>query len=361
MSASLKNEVSRGQPELSICVPTYNRAACLEKLFGCLAQIKVAHGNDVEICISNNHSLDDTAAVIERWRARLELATVTQPTNIGATRNVAEVARLASGRWIMFLGDDDALNASSFAELLRVLRTAPDDEWILAGVGDGDGGETLLGDLREGRHTAEAFRWQVARRGLFPFGFIGMHVFSAALRPVLLGLSLEETQPWPHVALFLRHLARGAFRVFRRPVVHQAGAGRELFWRQGDWVKISLAKLNLIAGARRDEPGLEFYYDVLAARELYSARSLGDLARWRFFEPAEFRGDALGAHWARYRLLGASSVLAIPHGALLIALYATPTGSLRLAERLTGRGDSAARYVARRARLGQFDGVKRGL
>ena len=57
-------ELLTERPVISICIPTFNRCNCLRKLMEKLVQLKNMHGPKLEICISNNHSTDDTAIVI---------------------------------------------------------------------------------------------------------------------------------------------------------------------------------------------------------------------------------------------------------------------------------------------------------
>jgi hypothetical protein len=271
-----------------------------------------------------------------------------------------EVTRLATGRWILIVGDDDEFDPATFGTLLTFLRTAEEGLWVLVGVRN-DTGMGYLRDLRPGPHSAPGFRRAMLRTGLSPFGFIGMHVFPAALRPQFLALSLEDAQPWPHLALFLRHLAAGPVHVFPIPVVNQAAGGKELFWHQGDWARINLMKLNIVAGARRAVNSYRWFSDTLILRELDSVTNLRALLSWKTYEPVDFQSTALAECMARYRLLGPMALLTAPHCTVLLVAYCTPVGVLRLLLRLTGRGGMVSRYVDRKTSLGRFDGVRRGL
>lgn len=346
---------------LSICVPTFNRANCLDHLLKCLEGIKAAHGENIEVCLSNNHSDDGTTRLIEYFSGRFALKTVTQAKNIGATLNALEVVRLATGRWILIIGDDDELDPASFSKLLDVLRSADAGDWVLVGVRNETGKEYLLRDLPTGRHSARDFRKAVLRVGLWPFGFIGMHVFPAGMRPQFLALSREEALPWPHVALFLRHLVAGQVQVFPTAVVNQAAGGKELFWRPGDWMRISLMKVDIVSHVRRAMDGYRLFCDALMLRELYSATNVRALLSWKVYEPAEFQQEAFAACLPRYRLLGPLAVFAAPHFVTLLAAYCTPALAFELMLRLNGKGDRVSRYTARKNSLGRFDGVERGL
>ena len=348
-------------PTISVCIPTFNRASCLANLLKNLCPVKDTYGRAVEICISNNHSTDGTEQVIEDWRQTLQLKVVTQHSNIGATKNVLEVTRLATGRWILIIGDDDELISSGFASLIALVEATGQTEWILAGVGNGAGVEHLLGDLEGGLYDARQFRKIVLRTGLYRFGFIGMHLFPSILRQQFCELSLQQAQPWPHIALFLRHLQDGSFRIFSTPVVNQAAGGNELYWTAGDWALIRLRKLDIIAEARKSINRLRWFYYLLMLRELYSFVNLKQLILWKAIDATDFKGKALSTLFKRYFLMGPLALAAIPHFGLVIALYCIPTTIVTFGFNLIGRKNLIKSHQDRRAKMENFDGVKRGL
>lgn len=349
------------RPIISVCVPTFNRANCLDNLLRTLEQIVATHGAKVEICISNNQSTDGTADVIESWRARLGFKVLTQSENIGATPNAFAVSGVATGKWILLVGDDDELIPSNFANLLALLQSSNDTDWILVGVADASGREHLLGDVTPGRHDAESFRRTVLRTGLYRFGFIGMHVFPAALQPVFAGLSLAQGQPWPHLALLLRHLQCGHVQVFPAPIVSQAAGGAELFWKAGDWVHANLRKLNIVAEARRVTKDYRWFFNALILRELYSLGNMKNLIGWKIREPNDFFRKAFAVFIARYTLLGPLAFLAIGHSIFLLAMLATPTCAIRKLLHFVGKRHILDAYVTEKQAKSKFDGVNRGL
>jgi len=286
---------------------------------------------------------------------------VTQPTNIGATRNAIEVTRLATGKWILIIGDDDELVASGFESLLALVHAADANDWILAGVANESGNEHLLGDLKPGLYEAKRFRRVLLRTGLYRYGFIGMHIFPASLRQQFFALSFQEAQSWAHIALFLRHLKGGRVRVFPGSVVKQAAGGNELYWNPGDWVRISLGKINIIAEARKVMSNMRWFFDWLMLRELYSLESIKSLVLWKVLEPTDFRHRAFREFFSRYLLLGPLALVATLHCAFLLVVFSTPSFIFHLVHRLAGKQDLVERHRARKEKLGNFDGVRRGL
>lgn len=114
------------QPLLTIAIPTWNRASYLEQN---LAQLRsetysVPPGQ-VELLISDNHSTDNTAQVVENaMREGLAIRYVRNSENIGWGRNFTQCFELASGRYLLLLGDDDLLTDGALRLLLdRLSRT----------------------------------------------------------------------------------------------------------------------------------------------------------------------------------------------------------------------------------------------
>lgn len=102
--------------KLSICIPTYNRAPYLaETLDNVLAQAT----DEVEVIVSDNASIDDTAEVVRARQARFpRLTYFRQPENRGADRNYLQSVALAQGEWCWLLGDDDLLEAGAISYVL---------------------------------------------------------------------------------------------------------------------------------------------------------------------------------------------------------------------------------------------------
>jgi glycosyltransferase involved in cell wall biosynthesis len=349
-------------PIISICIPTFNRASCLENLFNNLYDIKVMHGNAVEICVSNNQSTDNTAQIIERWCERLSLKVITQSKNIGATLNFNAVIGIATGKWLLGMGDDDSLILSNFTKLIQHLRVADEGDWILNGVANSSGEESLLGTLKSGRYDSQSFKKIILRDGIYRYGFFGMHVFPAYMQPQVMNLSFEQSQPWPHLALFLRHVQKGHVQVFTAPVVQQAGGGEVLFWNINDMAYIKLRKLNIIAETGLVIKDNHWFFDVLLLRELYLARDARTLVFWKAFEPADFNCRALREYFSRYRLLRKPFIyLTWPHCIFLLAIYITPAPVIKFMLYLIGQRKAMHAYYKKKQASEDFDGVKRGL
>ena len=349
-------------PIISICIPTYNRANLLENLFNNLKVIKLVHGENIEICVSNNNSTDHTQQVIEEWRAVLGLKVVTQSTNIGGTLNCIEVSKEATGRWIQIIGDDDELIPEAFNNLLNLLRFSSSDTWVLVGVANENGDEVLLGNLPKGNYYVSSFRRKMLRTGMYRYGFIGMHVIPSSLLPLFQNLSYHAAQSWPHLLLLLRYLgSNGAVMVYRNPVVMQAAGGSALFWKAGDWVRVNLKKINVILEAGKESETIRWFYDMLILREFYSARNIKELVLWKVLEPYDFNQNAIVAYSSSYLLPGVFAIFATLHCLLLLLVWGTPTQFLRFVLHRLGRRELVSEYMILKEKMARYDGAVRGL
>lgn len=95
---------------LTIAIPTWRRASflaiTLEQLRAELSRCPDA--DRVEILVSDNCSPDETPDVVKRaMTVGLPVTYVRNQENIGSDANIAQCFNLASGRYVMILGDDD--------------------------------------------------------------------------------------------------------------------------------------------------------------------------------------------------------------------------------------------------------------
>jgi len=92
---------------LSICIPTYNRAAKLERMMGWLQEQIRGVENEVEICISSNGSTDGTDAVAAKWARALPVSYRKNERNRGYDFNMLSAIKMAKGKYCWCFGDDD--------------------------------------------------------------------------------------------------------------------------------------------------------------------------------------------------------------------------------------------------------------
>ena len=113
---------------LSVCFPTYNRAAFLKQsLTALLSQLTPVAARHVEIVISNNMSTDHTREVVQALQLEwtdVQFVYVEQPESLGAD-NVYFVTEHARGEFVLIVSDDDILLPGAVDEVLRIIHAYP--------------------------------------------------------------------------------------------------------------------------------------------------------------------------------------------------------------------------------------------
>jgi glycosyltransferase involved in cell wall biosynthesis len=107
--------------ELSICIPTWNRVNLLEQSLNSL--LPQCADRPVEVCVSDNASTDATAALLARYpnvKHRI------QAENVGIDHNTLAVLRMATGKYVLPIGDDEIMLPYGISGILTALRAQPD-------------------------------------------------------------------------------------------------------------------------------------------------------------------------------------------------------------------------------------------
>ena len=104
------------QPAISVCVPLYNGAAFLEE---CLQAIVDQEFEDFEVLILDDCSSDDGPAIARRFvEGDKRFRFVANDRNLGLVGNWNECIRVATGRWIKFLFQDDVMDRRCLSTLI---------------------------------------------------------------------------------------------------------------------------------------------------------------------------------------------------------------------------------------------------
>jgi glycosyltransferase involved in cell wall biosynthesis len=97
---------SAGGPLVTMAIPTFNRAALLR---GCIQAVLAQTYDNIEVLVSDNASLDDTANVLAEFSDK-RLRVLRQETNIGLLPNWNACLAAASGEYVVFVSDDDRIS-----------------------------------------------------------------------------------------------------------------------------------------------------------------------------------------------------------------------------------------------------------
>ena len=112
------------RPQLSICIPTYNRADYLkESLLVILEQIHGNYETEIEIVISNNASDDNTNEIVLEYKAmfsNIKINYILQNENIGFL-NASQVCFYATGHFVWILSDDDCITPNAIKVIIDLI------------------------------------------------------------------------------------------------------------------------------------------------------------------------------------------------------------------------------------------------
>ena len=117
------------RPLLSLCIPTYNRAALLEPMLLSLCRQCTAFGDQVEIVVSDNASTDDTRKVVEAASSVTPIRYFRNDANVGS-RNFLLAVERASGEYAWILGDDDLVLEGGLSAVIDALRANLDIDYF---------------------------------------------------------------------------------------------------------------------------------------------------------------------------------------------------------------------------------------
>ena len=113
---------------LSICIPTYNRAKVIDRLFQNISKEIDGVAEAVEVCVSDNASTDETQSLLNKWKKMLPLRYNINNSNLGYDINVLKAIELAQGKFIWLMGDDDLIVQGSLKRLIKNLEMNSDKD-----------------------------------------------------------------------------------------------------------------------------------------------------------------------------------------------------------------------------------------
>ncbi len=148
-------------PQVSVCIPTYNRAQLLMEAVESVIQQTYS---DWELIICDDGSQDNTAdlvqAVIDRLATQAGTARINyirHPQNIGKSNNMRSGFEAATGQYFIKFDDDDRLTPDFLAQTVAILDQHPEadfvgtDHWIIGSTSQRDLAATDLNSQKWGR------------------------------------------------------------------------------------------------------------------------------------------------------------------------------------------------------------------
>lgn len=115
---------------ISICIPTYNRAAHLANCLQSIITNRARLGMDIQVCVSDNCSTDETEGVVIAAQKSMAIKYQKNPRNLGIPRNFLNVVQMADGEFAWLIGDDDLLLPDALEELSDLIERYPDTDYF---------------------------------------------------------------------------------------------------------------------------------------------------------------------------------------------------------------------------------------
>lgn len=129
--------------QLSICIPTYNRASelnfQLESLKAQLLKMHDAYLAMLEVLVIDNCSSDSTEAVSRKFFSNfpVQFSYYKNSINLGFDYSILKLYTIANGRYVWFLSDDDKIVENKIEYILNILITNhPDLCYANIGIGE---------------------------------------------------------------------------------------------------------------------------------------------------------------------------------------------------------------------------------
>lgn len=108
-------------PDVSIVIPTYNRAEILSETLSRLPDC------DLDVVVTDNASTDDTQSIVEGAQAiDKRIRYIRQPENVGTFQNTLRGFAAASTDIVVYMPDDDSILAEPLLEHVARLKAEPD-------------------------------------------------------------------------------------------------------------------------------------------------------------------------------------------------------------------------------------------
>src|SRR6478672_4549648 len=113
-------------PQVSVCIPTYNRA---EFLAYAVNSVLAQTYTDFELIICDDGSTDQTPELVHQWQDP-RIRYIQHPTNIGRSQNMQSGFKAASGTYFIKFDDDDALTPKFLEKTVLVLDSNPSVDFV---------------------------------------------------------------------------------------------------------------------------------------------------------------------------------------------------------------------------------------
>ena len=233
------------EPALSICVPTYSRKFFLQNLLSQLVELVEQEKFNIEICVADNSSHDDTWAYLTKLAGDKNYISIKlQPKNIGGNRNLIDITSMARSEWILVMGDDDMIIEENLSKLLNLLPTLDEVDYVLLNTKVSEA-ENLF-NFEPGPLSLKTIEKSFCK-SINEFGFCGSHLMRREVANDMRNRVYEDLRTWPSFGTFTYNALTLKKRIYflDTPVVWQNRDGHAMFWQPTDWLKLMIRMQNV--------------------------------------------------------------------------------------------------------------------
>lgn len=146
-------ETQLAHPQVTVCVPTYNRADILP--YAVESVLTQTYPN-FELLICDDASTDHTAKVVAQW-SDPRIRYIRHPQNIQRSRNMRSGYEAARGQYFIKFDDDDALTPTFLEKAVAILNAqaqvdfACTDHWVINARNERDQAATAANSAKWGK------------------------------------------------------------------------------------------------------------------------------------------------------------------------------------------------------------------
>ena len=274
------------KPVFSLCIPTYNRKEKLARLVnGVLANLQKASGK-IEICISDNASIDGTDELLKEFSACKYINVFRQSENKGFDKNYVSVFSMARGKYVWILGDDDTIVENGMEKILQLLQNeSPDYAYVHIASTSSDS-PNYFQHIKPGKYSEKTLHSMLCKDGLDMFGFIGSHIFQKSALNILTSSDDKLYNGWPHLALLFAASDNLKSFLVTEPLARQISDG--LFWSSTNWVLVNMKKIDILDHYKPKWADKNFKYFFIIKKTFLSKSSITNLVHAKILEPDRF-------------------------------------------------------------------------
>ncbi len=207
---------------LSVVIVNYNVRSFLEQCLDSLVQSRgLVFGNDFEIFVVDNRSVDDSADMV---RSRFpEVKLIVNEENLGFAKANNQAIRLSSGKYVLLLNPDTLVEADTLKKCLDFMESVPDAGGLGVKMMDGQG--RYLKESKRGITTPSTSFYKIS-------GLCRLFPRSKRFAAYYMGhLSEDETNSV--------EILSGAFMMLRRETLDKVGLLDETFFMYGEDIDLS--------------------------------------------------------------------------------------------------------------------------